>query len=97
MSNKEIHRYKLDDVSDLGITSFVRCDLPKGAKIINLSYDGFSRIYLHVVVNPEHKKKERWFAIFTEGMPMEDYEKKTFEYVGMTNTVPTYHVFEVHD
>ena len=44
MSNKEIHRYKLDDVSDLGITSFVRCDLPKGAKIINLSYDGFSRI-----------------------------------------------------
>ena len=50
MSNKEIHRYKLDDVSDLGYTSFCRVDLPKGAKIINISYDGFSRIYLHAIV-----------------------------------------------
>ena len=97
MSNKEIHRYKLDDVSDLGYTSFCRVDLPKGGKIINLSYDGFSRIYLHVVVNPKHEKKARWFAIFTEGMPMDDYDKKTCEYIGMLNTVPTLHVFEVHD
>ena len=97
MSNKEIHRYKLDDVSDLGYTSFCRVDLPRGAKIINLSYDGFSRIYLHAIVKPKQEKKARWFAIFTEGMPMEDYESKTCEYIGMLNTVPILHVFEVHD
>ena len=96
MSNKEIHRYKLDDMSDLGYTSFVRVDLPKGAKIINLSWVG-GDIHLHAIVNPKHEKKARWFAVFTEGHPMDDYEKKTFEYIGMTNTVPNYHIFEVHD
>ena len=96
MSNKEIHRYKLDDTADLGYTSYIRVDMPKGGKIINLSYVS-GDIYLHAIINTQHKKKERWFAIFTEGMPMEDYEKKTFEYIGMTQTVPTYHVFEVHD
>ena len=96
MSNKEIHRYKLDDTGDLGYSSFVRVDLPKGAKVINLSWVS-GQIYLHAIVKPKHEKKARWFAIFTEETPLEDYEKKTFEYIGMTNTVPTYHVFEVHD
>ena len=96
MSDKEIHRYKLDDTSDLGYTSYIRADMPKGAKIINLSYIN-ADIVLHAIVNPKHKKKERWFAVFVEGAPMEDYEKKTFEYIGMTHSVPTYHVFEVHD
>ena len=96
MSNKEIHRYKLDDLNDLGYATFSRVDLPKGAKVINLSWVS-GQIYLHAIVKPKHDKKERWFAIFTEETPLEDYEKKTFEYVGMTNTIPTYHVFEVHD
>ena len=96
MSNKEIHRYKLDDTDDLGYTSFVRVDLPKGSKIINLSCV-MGDIYLHAIVNPRHEKKARWFAVFTEGRPMEDYEKKTCEYIGMIHNVPTYHVFEVHD
>lgn len=93
---KEIRRYKLDTINDLGYASYCRVDLPKGTKIINLSYVS-NDIYLHAIVNPQHKKKERWFAVFTEGTPLEDYDKKTFEYVGMTNTVPNYHVFEVHD
>jgi len=93
---KEIHRYILDDTKDLGYTSYCRVDMPKGAKVINISY-GTSTIFLHAVVNPQHKKKERWFAIFTEGTPLEDYDTKTFVYVGMTNTVPNYHIFEVHD
>ena len=96
MSGKQIRRYKLDDTSDLGYTSYVRVDLPKSAKIINISYIS-GNIWLHAIVNPSHKEKPRWFAVFTEEMPMEDYEKKTFEYVGMVNTVPNYHVFEIHD
>ena len=96
MSNKEIRRYKLDDTSDLGYTSFSRVDLPKGAKIIDISY-GAGNIYLHAIANHHHKKKERWFAIFTEANPMEDYEKKTCEYIGMTGSVPNYYIFEVHD
>lgn len=96
MSNKEIHRYKLDDISDLGYTSYCRVDMPRGAKVINISYVS-GDIYLHAIVKPKHEKKARWFAIYLEGHPMEDYEKKTCEYVGMTNTVPIYHIFEVHD
>jgi len=96
MSDKEICRYKLDDMSDLGYTSYIRVDMPKGAKIINLSYIG-GTMWLHAIVNAKHKEKARWFAVFTEGTPMEDYEKTTFEYIGMTNTVPNYHIFEVHD
>jgi hypothetical protein len=94
--SKVIHRYRLDDTTDLGYASYVRVDMPKGAKVINISY-GVSTIFLHAIVNTQHKLKERWFAVFREDTPMEDYEKKTFEYVGMTNTVPNYHVFEVHD
>jgi hypothetical protein len=94
--SKVIHRYKIDRTDDLGTSSFVRVDMPKGAKIINITYVG-GYIYLHAVVNPEHKKKERWFAVYTEGTPMEDYEKKTCEYIGMASTVPNFHVFEVHD
>lgn len=93
---KEIRRYKLDMVDDLGDTSFVRCDMPKGAKVINISYAG-GYIYLHAIINPKHTKKERWFAVYAEGTPMEDYEKKTCEYIGMAATVPNFHVFEVHD
>ena len=97
MSNKEIHRYKLDDTNELiGYTAYCRVDMPKGAKVINISYVT-GDIYLHAIVKPKHEKKARWFAIFTEGMPMEDYDKKTCEYIGMLNTVPTLHVFEVHD
>lgn len=96
MSNKEIRRYKVDSTNDLGSTTFCRVDMPKGSNIINLSYVN-GDIMLHAVVNPEHKKRERWFAIFIEDTPMEDYEKKTFDYIGMTNTVPVYHVFEVHE
>ena len=96
MSNKEIHRYKMDNTNDLGYAAFCRVDLPKGAKIVNVSYVG-GDIHLHAIVNPNHKKKERWFAVFTEGTPLEDYDKKTFDYIGMTHTVPTYHIFEVHD
>ena len=47
MSNKEIHRYKLDDIGDLGYTSYCRVDMPRGAKVINLSCVG-GDIYLHV-------------------------------------------------
>lgn len=94
--SKEIRSYKLDRVDDLGDTSFVRVDMPKGAKVINVSYVA-GRIYLHAIGNPEHKKKERWFAVYAEGTPMEQYEKKTCEYIGMAGTVPNYHVFEVHD
>jgi hypothetical protein len=92
---KEIRKYTLDSMDDLGYTAFVRADLPKGAKIINISYSA-GYIFLHAIVNPEHKKKERWFAIFKEGTIMEDYEKKTFEYVGMIGD-NLHHVFEVHD
>ena len=96
MSNKEIHKFKLDNVNDLGISSFTRVDMPKGAKVINVSYAG-GTIFLHAIVNKKNKEKQRWFAIFEEGMPMHDYENKTCEYIGMVNTVPSYHVFEVHD
>ena len=44
-----------------------------------------------------HKTKGRWFATFEQDMPMEDYEKKTFEYVGRVNVDPNLYVFEVHD
>ena len=40
MSNKEIHRYKMDNTNDLGYAAFCRVDLPKGAKIVNVSYVG---------------------------------------------------------
>jgi hypothetical protein len=97
---KEIRRYKVDTFDDLGAANFVRVDLPKGAKIIGVSHtwphDG-GKIQIHAIVNPEHKLKERWLAIYCEEVPMEDYEKKTFEYIGMVNGPRLYHVFEVHD
>jgi hypothetical protein len=97
---KEIRRYKMDTMNDLGVANFVRVDLPKGAKVINVSHtwpfdDNY--INIHVIVNPEHKLKERWFAVYCEEVPLEDYEKKTFEYIGMVNGPRLYHVFEVHD
>ena len=94
--NKEIRRYKLEDTNDLGYTTFCRVELPKGAKIIDVSY-GAGNMYIHVIANHNNKKKNRWFAIFSEGNPMEDYEKKTCEYIGMTHSVPNYYIFEVHD
>lgn len=96
MSNKEIRRYKLDDIDDLGITTFCRVDLPKGAKIIDVSRNG-EKIYLHVIANHHNKKKDRWFAVFSEGKPMEDYEKKTCEYIGTIYSIHHYYIFEVHD
>jgi hypothetical protein len=96
MSHKVIRKYKLDNMDDLGLANYVRVDMPKGAKIINVSHT-FGFIYLHAIVNPKHKEKERWFAVFNEVVPIEDYEKKTFEYIGMVNGVRLYHVFEVHD
>ena len=103
MSNKEIRRYKVDTFDDIGSSTFCRVDLPKGAKVINVStswpFDLIDNavIHIHAIVNPEHKLKERWFAIFTEETPLEDYDKKTFEYIGMVNGPCVYHVFEVHD
>ena len=97
MSNKQIRKYQLEVIDEkIGYASYTRVDLPKGAKVIDVSFDSGST-YLHAIVNPSHKVKERWFATFEQDMPMEDYEKKTFEYVGMVNTIPTLHVFEVHD
>lgn len=96
MSNKEIQTFKLDSVNDIGYATFSRVDMPAGAKVINLSYS-VGKLWLHAIVKPKHKLKERWFAIYQEGTPLEDYESKTFTYVGMVNTVPTLHVFEVHD
>lgn len=96
MSNKEIQSFKLDDINDIGYATFSRVDMPAGAKVINLSYTAGS-LFLHAIVKPKHKLKQRWFAIYHESVSMEDYEKKTFSYVGMVNTVPLLHVFEVHD
>ena len=97
MSNKQIKKYKLEKVSEkVGYASYTKVELPKGAKILDVTYED-DIIYLHAIVNSMHRTKGRWFVTFEQDMPMEDYEKKTFEYIGMTNTVPTYHVFEVHD
>jgi len=94
MNNKEIRSYKLDDINATG--TFCRTDMPAGAKVINISYSSGS-IFLHAIVKPKNSLKKRWFAIYMEGSKLEDYDKKTFDYVGMVNIVPTLHVFEVHD
>ena len=99
MSEKKIVKYELEDVSDKsGYASFTRVDIPKGGKVIDVSYSGYtSKTYLHIIANHNNKKKERWFATFKEDMPMEDYEKKTFEYIGRAGVNPELYVFEVHD
>ena len=97
MSEKKIIRYKLDDLSDrVGYYSCNRVDLPKGAKVINVTHEA-GTIWLHAVVNPNAKLKARWFDIYEENMPAENYDKKTCEYIGMVNVVPNLYVFEVHD
>ena len=97
MSEKTIKKYELENLSEKsGYCSFTRVDIPKGGKVIGVSYSA-NITYLHIIANHKNKKKERWFVTYEEDMPMEDYEKKTFEYVGMVNTIPTLHVFEVHD
>lgn len=97
MSDKKIMKYLLDDMSDrVGYYSCNRVDIPKGGKVIDISYECGS-IYLHIIVNPNHKDKERWFSIFEERMPMEEYDKKTCEYIGRVGVVPELYVFEVHD
>ena len=97
MSNKTIKKYELENLSDkTGYCSFTRVDIPKGGKVIGLSYSA-DTTYLHVIANHNHKKKERWFVTYEEDMPMEDYEKTTCEYIGMVNVVPNLYVFEVHD
>lgn len=99
MSDKKIIKFELEDISEKsGYASFTRVDIPKGGKVIDISYAG-GKTYLHVICNPNHKKKGRWFATFEEDMPMEDYEKKTCEYIGRVGTimVPELYVFEVHD
>lgn len=97
MSEKKIIRYKLDDLSDrVGYYSCNRVDLPKGAKIIDVTYEG-GTVYLHAIVNPNAKLKARWFDIYEENMPAEQYDKKTCEYIGRVGVVPNLYVFEVHD
>ena len=97
MSEKKIIKYKLEDLSEtIGYVSFTKVDIPKGGKVIDVSVVD-DKTYLHVICNPNHKKKERWFATFEENMPMEDYEKKTFEYIGRVGTSPELYVFEVHE
>jgi hypothetical protein len=99
MSEKKIIKIKLENMAEkTGYASFTRVDIPKGGKVIDVSYSWYtSVIYLHVIANHNNKKKERWFATFKEDMPMEDYEKKTFEYIGRANASPELYVFEVHD
>ena len=99
MSEKKIIKFELEDISEKsGYASFTRVDIPKGGKVIDVSYSAYStKTYLHVICNPNNKRKERWFATFKEDMPMEDYEKKTFEYIGRVGVNPELYVFEVHD
>ena len=97
MSNKQIKMYQLEVIDEkVGYASYTRVDLPKGAKVIDVTSDD-GVINLHAIVNPLHKLKERWFATFEQDMPMEDYEKKTFEYIGRVGVIPELYVFEVHD
>ena len=102
MSSKTIKKYELENISEkTGYCSFTRVDIPKGGKVIGLSFSAGHRdggvTYLHVIANHNHKKKERWFVTYEEDMPMEDYEKTTCEYIGRVGTVPELYVFEVHD
>ena len=97
MSNKTIKKYELENLTDkTGYCSFTRVDIPKGGKVIGLSYSA-DTTYLHVIANHNHKKKERWFVTYEEDMPMEDFEKSTCEYIGRVGTTPELYVFEVHD
>ena len=97
MSDKKIIKFELEKLSEkTGYASFTRVDIPKGGKVIDVSHS-FSITYLHVICNPNNKKKERWFATFEENMPMEDYDKKTCEYIGRVSFNPDLYVFEVHD
>jgi hypothetical protein len=97
MGDKKIIKIELEDISEkIGYASFTRVDIPKGGKVIDVTFID-NKTYLHIICNPNHRKKERWFATFEEDMPMEDYEKKTFEYVGRVGAVPELYVFEVHD
>jgi hypothetical protein len=97
MSEKRIIKFEIEDISQkTGYVSFTKVDLPKGGKVIDVSVES-DKTYLHVIVNPLNRKKERWFATFEEQMPMEDYDKKTFEYIGRTGTIPELYIFEVHD
>lgn len=97
MSEKKIIKIELENIAEkTGYASFTKVNIPKGGKVVDVSVSD-DKTQLHVICNPNHKKKERWFATFEENMPMEDYEKKTFEYVGRVNVVPELYVFEVHD
>ena len=97
MSDKKIMKYKLDDLTDrIGYYSCCRVDIPKGGKVIDISYE-VNIIYLHVVANPNAKLKARWFDIYEQDMPAEQYDKKTCEYIGRVGTNPELYVFEVHD
>jgi hypothetical protein len=97
MSNRKIRKYKLEDIQErVGYASFTRVDIPKGGKVIGVSYHD-NATYLHIAVNPENRLKERWFATFEEDMPMEEYNKKTFDYIGMITIDPTLYIFEVYD
>lgn len=97
MSDKQIKKFKLDNLSDrTGYYSCNRVDIPKGGKVLDVSYEA-GTIYLHVIVNPKSKVKARWFDIYEQDMPAEQYEKKTCEYIGRVGTNPELYVFEVHD
>ena len=97
MSNKQIKRYELENINDkVGYASYAKVDLPKGSKVIDVTCE-FNIIYIHAIVNTAHKMKSRWFAIFEQDMPMEDYDRRTFEYVGRVGVVPELYVFEAHD
>jgi hypothetical protein len=97
MSEKKVIKYQLENVADkIGYVSFTRVDIPKGGKVIDISFED-DIIYLHAVVNSNHRNKERWFATFEENMPMDDYDKKTCEYIGRVGVSPELYIFEVHD
>ena len=97
MSEKKIIKIELENIAEkTGYASFTKVNIPKGGKVVDVSVLD-DKTHLHIICNPNHKKKERWFATFEENMPMEDYEKKTFEYIGRVNVVPELYVFEVHD
>jgi len=100
---KMIFKYPLG-IEDLAHDSVHILSMPKGAKILDIQVQDTNQGQqpaIWAIVNPNKEKRDYIFHVFGTGYPMDDYEKKHYEYIktvqvkGLANLV--WHIFLVHE
>ena len=100
---KMIQEYPLG-IEDLAHDIVNILSMPKGAKILDIQVQDTTqgqKPFIWAIVNPNKERREYIFHVFGTGYPVDDYEKKHYEYIKTVQVKglvdKTYHIFLVHE